>query len=403
VRPRAGSLLAGVSLGLAQHLGLNVRTVRLVLVGSCAVAGAGLVLYAWLWAFVPSVPAPGMTTADRPTAAQVVGTGRRWRRTNDVLLGAGLVLGGLYVLAWRFGLSLQPGLVLPALVVVIGAGIAYWQLDEVERGRWATRAGVRRSRGAIWRLAGGLALTLIGLLLLVLRDTDVATLGSALLAVVAVLAGTGLVLAPWGLRLWQDLDAERAATAREAERADIAAHLHDSVLQTLALIQRRSGDPAEVARLARAQERDLRGWLYAPARQEYDGVAAAVTAAAAEIEETHGVVVEVVTVGDRVPDERTEALIAATREAVHNAVRHSGASVAVYLECNADGVEAFVRDRGSGFDVNGIPDDRHGVRESIIGRMERHGGSARIRSDAEGTEVRLLLPDPVPARNRGAS
>jgi signal transduction histidine kinase len=305
------------------------------------------------------------------------------------------------VLAWRFGLSLQPGLVLPALVVLIGAGIAYWQLDEVERGRWAGRAGVRRSRGAIWRLAGGLALTLIGLLLLVLRDTDVATLGSALVAVVAVLAGTGLVLAPWGLRLWQDLDAERAATAREAERADIAAHLHDSVLQTLALIQRRSAEPAEVARLARAQERDLRGWLYGPARSEHPAVAAAVTAAATQIEETHGVVVEVVTVGDREPDERTDALVAALREAVHNAVRHSGASVAVYLECNADGVEAFVRDRGTGFDLDGIPGDRHGVRESIIARMERHGGSARIRSDGDGTEVRLLLPDQ--ARIKGAA
>jgi len=218
-----------------------------------------------------------------------------------------------------------------------------------------------------------------------------------LVAAIAVLAGAGVVLAPWGLRLWRDLDAERAARAREAERSDIAAHLHDSVLQTLALIQRRSDDPVQVARLARAQERDLRTWLYGGDAVDAGSVAAQIKAAAAEVEDRHGASIEVVVVGDRPADDRTTALVAALREAMVNAVKHgqptSSAPVQVYVEATADGVEAFVRDRGPGFELDAVPPDRLGVRESIVARMHRHGGSATVRSTAgEGTEVRLEMP-----------
>ena len=241
-------------------------------------------------------------------------------------------------------------------------------------------------------------LVIAGILLLVVQQSDILLLGSTLLAAIAVLVGVGVVFAPWGVRMWRDLDAERAARARESERADIAAHLHDSVLQTLALIQRRASDSGEVLRLARAQERDLRGWLYGSAGG-YGGdpttMAARVAETTAEAEDVHGAVIEVVTVGDRPVDERTAALLAALREAVFNAARHADGAIRVYVESGPDGVEAFVRDRGPGFEMSAVPEDRLGVRESIIGRMERHGGSARVlTAPGDGTEVRLLLPDP---------
>jgi signal transduction histidine kinase len=296
------------------------------------------------------------------------------------------------LLAARSGWAVRPGLVLPLLIVAAGAVIAYAQFDEVDRARWFARTGVG-TRSAALRLALGVMLVILGVLLLVVQAADLLLLGRTLLAAVAVLVGVVVVLAPWGVRFWRDLDAERAGRAREAERADIAAHLHDSVLQTLALIQRRSHDGAEVVRLARAQERDLRGWLYGGAATDPTTISARVEALAAEAEDVHGSVIEVVTVGDGPVDDRAAALLAALREAVMNAARHAQSPVRVYVEVGPEGVEAFVRDRGPGFDLAAVPDDRLGVRESIIGRMERHGGSARLLSaPGEGTEVRLLLP-----------
>ncbi|MGL4175265.1 MAG: sensor histidine kinase, partial [Dermatophilaceae bacterium] len=170
------------------------------------------------------------------------------------------------------------------------------------------------------------------------------------------------------------------------------AHLHDSVLQTLALIQRQSADPASVTRLARAQERELRSWLYAGPVGAQSSLAAAVTEVANEVEDVHGVPIDLVVTGDRPFEEHGAALSRAVREALLNAVRHGRPPVAAYLEIGTDGVEAFVRDRGDGFDLDDVPDDRLGVRQSVLGRMERHGGSARIRRLEEGTEVELRLP-----------
>jgi signal transduction histidine kinase len=342
---------------------------------------------------VPEVPAAVAADDADTTAAVATRRPPRIRRSGDLLAGVLLVLAGGVLLLSRQGWVTNPGLVLPLLVLGAGAIIAYAQLDEVERNRWASRSGVG-TRGAVLRIIGGLVLAVVGILLFFVQGADVGQLGRTLLAAVAVLAGTVLVLAPWGLRLWRDLDEERAARIRESERADIAAHLHDSVLQTLALIQRRSTDPAEVVRLARAQERDLRGWLYGASAVNPSTLAARVAAITAEAEDVHGAVIEVVTVGDRPVDDRTRAMLAALREAVFNAARHAGAPVQVYVESGPTGVEAFVRDRGVGFELAAVPEDRLGVRESVIGRMERHGGSARVRSaPGDGTEVRLLMPD----------
>jgi signal transduction histidine kinase len=209
------------------------------------------------------------------------------------------------------------------------------------------------------------------------------------------MAGLAVVLGPWLHRLGAEITAERAERVRTQERADVAAHLHDSVLQTLALIQSSAQDPGRVAQLARAQERDLRAWLYGATDAPADRLAAALRAVAAEVEDTHGVPVQVVTVGDAPLTSRVEALVAATREALANAVRHSGAGrVDLYAEVSGGAAEVFVRDRGRGFDQDTVPLDRLGVRGSIVDRMARHGGDTTIRSaPGDGTEVRLSLPD----------
>jgi len=394
-------MLGGVAAGVAVHLNLPVRAVRVAFVIASIAGFAGVVLYGWLWALVSEV-APGSATEARQretggsapleVEAEVAATSTRVRA--DLLAGAFLIAAGAVLLASRAGWGwVRPGLILPLLIVTAGAVIAYAQIDEVDRARWFARTGVG-TRSAALRLALGVLLVILGVLLLVVQEADILLLGRTLLAAIAVLVGVGVVLTPWGVRIWRDLDAERAARARESERADIAAHLHDSVLQTLALIQRRSHDGAEVVRLARAQERDLRGWLYGAADADPTTVAARVAALAAEVEDVHGAVVEVVSVGDRPVNDRSASLLAALREAMVNAARHAESPVRVYVECTPEGVEAFVRDRGPGFDLAEVPEDRLGVRESIIGRMERHGGSARVRSaPGEGTEVRLLLPD----------
>jgi signal transduction histidine kinase len=224
----------------------------------------------------------------------------------------------------------------------------------------------------------------------------------ALLAVLVTLVGVGVITVPWWVRLARELTDERRERIAETERAEIAAHLHDSVLQTLALIQRQSDQPREVARLARSQERELRTWLYGPGGygrtpQLDAGLTEALAAAAAEVEDTYAVTVNPVVVGgDRPLDDRLRALVLAGREAMVNAAKHAGvAEVSVFCEVETGEVHLFVRDRGKGFDPDTVPDDRHGLADSVHGRMERHGGTVRLRSTpGEGTEVHLTVSTP---------
>ena len=315
----------------------------------------------------------------------------------SVATGIGLLMLALLLLFREWGLWIGDGLVWPVVLAAAG-GALIWRQSATRRGsRARRRAGgsARRSDGsALGRAALGVALVVGAALLFLYFNDALAPARDVLLPVVVVLVAGMLILAPWWIRLVRGLADERAERVRSQERAELAAHLHDSVLQTLALMQRQADNPREVAGLARRQERELRAWLNGGRPWgERSTFAAALELAAAEAEEAHGVVVDVVAVGDHPLDDDAEALVAAAREAIVNAAKFGdGAPVSVYAEATDDAVEVFVRDRGPGFDPDAVPADRRGVRESIVGRMERHGGSALIHSvPGEGTEVELRM------------
>jgi signal transduction histidine kinase/phage shock protein PspC (stress-responsive transcriptional regulator) len=397
-------LLGGVASGLAQHLGVRTVYVRAVFLVTATI-GLGVVLYGALWLFLPTdshleEASPGLEAATRQGKRP-----RRARRLQDAgpLVASAAILLGIVVL----GHSIVGRSVVfwPLLIGVVGLAVLWRQADEAQRERWLDSTGrIDLKRAVVGnggfasyaRLLAGGALLVLALVLFAVQTGQPGRFGVARDVVVAGglgVAGLALTVGPWVFRLAGDLSEERAARVRSQERADMAAHLHDSVLQTLALIQRHAGDSRQVATLARAQERDLRSWLYGEQPPPDTSVAGALRAAAAEVEDSHGVPVEVVVVGDAPMTERVRPLVLAAREAMVNAARHSGAGqVDVYVECSAGSTEVFVRDRGQGFDESTVPPDRLGVRNSIRDRMQRHGGSATIRSaPGEGTEVRLAM------------
>ncbi len=398
--------LGGVAAGLAHHLGLPVLWVRMGMLALVAFGGFGAVLYAGLWLILPAQRhtdpvSPGLDAATR----QGRRGGRRERRWTDygplVAVGA-IAIGVLLLITFVTGQTLAFG---PLLLAGSGVAVLWWQADEAQRNRWSdpSRAmGPLRAVvggggwGAYLRIGTGLLLLVAAITLFSLRSGSLVVALNVGLAAAFGIVGLGFMVGPWLFRLSSDLSEEREARVRSEERADVAAHLHDSVLQTLALIQRSSGDAATVSRLARAQERDLRTWLFDVETTGPTMLAAALRATAAAVEDAHGVPVEVVCVGDVAITDESRALVLAVGEAITNAAKHAGAGVVdVFAEASSAGVEVFVRDRGVGFVVDAIAEDRHGVRSSIIGRMERHGGAAAVRSvPGEGTEVRLSLPAP---------
>jgi signal transduction histidine kinase/phage shock protein PspC (stress-responsive transcriptional regulator) len=366
--------IAGVCGGIAEHLGISSALVRLLMV-LAVVAGPGVFVYGFFWV---------MTRPDTSATQGVpVARSRRPLTRNQVLLvigAAGLAIGlGWGGPAGQLGRHL--GFLLPVVAVAVGAFLAWSQLDASERSRWAGRS--KRGRIlAVARPVVGVVLATVGVVALATQGQGFDVVLTSALAAVAVLVGAAVAALPRVVRMWQGLQAEQTERIRATERADIAAHLHDSVLQTLALVQRRADDPATVIRLARSQERELREWLYADQNRSTDSLASSVTTVAHEVDVT----------GDRPMDDGGQALVKATREALLNAVRHGAAPVSVYVEVGPSGVEAFVRDHGPGFEMTEIGDDRLGVRESILGRMRRHGGAARMRRLESGTEIELTLP-----------
>ena len=262
-------------------------------------------------------------------------------------------------------------------------------------GRVADRRILAGVAAALVQVVLGVGLVVTGVAVFFVATPSVESPGAGILATAAIAVGLVNIFGPWWWRLTHDLSAERQERIRSQERAEVAAHIHDSVLQTLALIQRNSADARMVSTLARSQERELRAWLYGtPAVDSNESLSTAIQRVGDEIEDLHRVTVETVAVGDCAVDERLVALVSSSREALTNAARHSGAAVvSAYIEVEPDQVTVFVRDRGKGFDLDEVPSDRRGIADSILWRMERHGGKAVIRSEpGQGTEVELVMP-----------
>ncbi|WP_406211027.1 PspC domain-containing protein [Kitasatospora sp. NBC_01560] len=442
-------MLGGVAHGLAVHLGLPVTWVRVAFVLLFFAQGIGALLYAAFWFVVPIgigepaqrggahwvyvdgafVPA-GSWQASGASGAEL-SKGRRGRigRLRELLQhalqgepavvpdtvepgaaraaskrqgGLGqlaalvMVVIGLIALLNALGVQTARPYTWPLLAIGVGVALVWRQADDSRWQRWFGLEEGEKRRGAYTRVGGGVLLVVAGTIAFLAMQGSGSTLGSVIEASLAVLAGVLVLVGPYALRMWQDLGAERTARIRAQERAEIAAHVHDSVLHTLTLIQRRAEDPKEVLRLARAQERELRLWLYRPeaaAEAAPDTMAESLRAVVAEVEDRHGVPVEVVVVGDCPMDERIAAQMQAAREATVNAAKYGGGGpVQVYAEVEGRTVMVFVRDHGPGFDPDTVPEDRMGVRESILGRMKRNGGTARVRPAPDGgTEVELEM------------
>ena len=382
-------VIGGVAAGIARRLGIDPIIVRVVFVATTFAGGAGLAGYLLGWALMPT------EGSARAPVERIVGRRDTWM----IVAGAVcLALAGLLLLR-HWGLWFSDQNVWPVILVAAGGALIWRQStlppEEGEPAPRATRTSslptLRLPADAAGRALVGAALVVGGGLVFLWLNDALRPARDVLLAVVVVVVALTLILAPWWLRLVRGLSAERAERIRSQERAEVAAHLHDSVLQTLALIQRKADDPRAVVALARAQERDLRAWLYEDPAAPTSSLRAALEEAAAEVETLHGVPVEVVLVGDAALDDGLVAMVRASREAMLNAARHSGApAVDVFAEVEGRQVDVFVRDRGSGFDPDAVPADRLGLKGSVIGRMTRHGGKATVRSaPGEGTEVHL--------------
>jgi signal transduction histidine kinase len=378
-RNSSGRWVGGVAGALAGHLGLSRRIVRVSFVILAFCAGLGLLLYGAFWIVLPTRPEAKPEGMIR-SAAQYVGA-----------LVAAVVVLVVNVRTLPLGYYF-----VPSVLACFGVALLWRQATETDRERWRRLSRSSLSASAAdrigWlRIVGGVVLVLSGAVIILAR-AGIAAVGAGVLAMLITVVGVAMITGPWWLKLVRDLTDERNERIRNEERADIAAHLHDSVLQTLALIQRNAGSPREVARLARSQERELRTKLYGsdvPNGQ----FGAALHAAAAEVEDTYAVTVDVVVVGDHDLDARLDALVGATREALVNVAKHAEVDrVSVYAEVAAQAAEVFVRDRGIGFDPARTDASRQGIRGSIIGRLARHGGTAIIKSQpGQGTEVQLKV------------
>ncbi len=374
-RRREDRVIAGVAGGIADRLGVVDLYVRAGFLVLTLIWGVGIFLYLALWAYTLD------RTHDSPPGLEE----SEQRKVGYLLMFAG----GL--LAFRsIGIWSSDRLVWPGAAVILGMAFLLDRRDIDPRSAilavFDPRSGRFRSRAVI-----GILLLVVGIS--ILSAAAVPALETVVLAVVVTGVGMAVLFGPWVWRMATDLGAERSKRIREEERADMAAHLHDSVLQTLALIQR-TDDPRRVSTLARVQERELRRWLYdASVADGQDLLSRALQKEADRIENTYDVPVVLVTVGDRAVDDHVRAMVAAAGEALTNAARHSGADrISVYSEVAEDSSDVWVSDLGRGFDTGRVASDRRGIAESIVSRMQSHGGKATIASvPGEGTEVHLQL------------
>jgi signal transduction histidine kinase len=404
-RTRSDRLVAGVAGGVARHLGLNPHVVRLAFIVLSFAAGFGVIVYLLLWLLAPLETVEAAAAAATVAAGEPHGTARRPlpRPTTQQLVGLALILVGVATLFLLTGYWFGWELGWPASLAAIGFAVLWARSTDDGHARWdpatfrSPLQAMVSGRASLPRVVFGGALIVGGMAVFLAATTSLSAAANVVLAVIVTVGGLALLAGPWVWRLAGELMDERNSRIRSEARAEMAAHLHDSVLQTLALIQR-AQEPKEMASLARTQERELRAWLYGRA-PSLRGVTLrdAIDEMAGRVERDHRVRVEAIVVGDLdVDDEGLRALVAACSEATLNAARHSGVDeVSVFVEVEDAQVSAFVRDEGAGFDPGSVPGDRRGIADSIVRRMERHGGTAEIRSEADrGTEIVLRLPWP---------
>jgi signal transduction histidine kinase len=395
-RPLAGRLIGGVAAGVAERTGLDLSLVRAVLIVAALVT-SGFVAAAYVVAWL-LIPARG---ADTNIATRALADKRGIALATalaSVLVVALVIISALNA-SWVVSFGVPLIVCAAGLVLIARNADADEQQHLREFADPASRPSSSRRSRRLLRVAVAVLLLLGGVAALLSDHKINVELLLPLSGILLLIAGVALCFGPWWLRIARDLVKERQARIRAEERADMASRVHDSVLQTLALIQRRADDPNQVTHLARAQERELRAWLFdGRAPGSLDGQAATVADAVRliqqEVEAQHGISVEAVTVGDCPLDEELTALLAAGKEATVNAAKWSGANVvSVFAEVEPDSVSLFVRDRGRGFDPDAVPDDRKGLAESVRARVSRRGGSVTIRSaPGEGTEVSLVMP-----------
>jgi signal transduction histidine kinase len=394
-RVKEGRIAGGVAAGISAKTGMSVTLIRVIFFLTAIITGFGLAIYVIAWLFLPA------TDENTNIASRAVGD---LRGIALATVTASMMI-VLLVFISILGIGLFSSLSWPLVLAAAGLVLIWRNASPAEQatmqGFTQPLLGAAESGG---RSRFGLRLLIAGLLLIIglavlASEHDAVALLQPLAGLVLVIGAVAALCGPWWLRVMRDLVVERQARIRAEERADIAARVHDSVLQTLALIQRRADSPQQVIQLARAQERELRSWLFdGRAPGSMDGMAATFAAAIRriqqDVEAQHGVAIEAVTVGDCGIDDDLGALLAAAREATVNAAKWSGAQVvSLFAEVEPDEVSVFVRDRGRGFDPAAVPADRKGLAESVRARMERRGGCATVRSVlGEGTEVSLTMP-----------
>jgi signal transduction histidine kinase len=387
-RDPAVGLAGGVVAGFAGRRGVSVTAVRvLISVFTPITGGFPVIVYVGLWLFLPA----GGEETSIFTRARSDRLGITLAAGLASLLAALMLIAGAlhdgWVSSWTWPLVFGA-----AGMVLIWRNASAEEQTRLRRMIGWLGATAGSSKRTVARVAISLAMLATGTGLLLSGHESLAMLrplaGGALM-----LAAVVLLLGPWWLRIARDLVLERQARARAEERAEVAARVHDSVLQTLALIQRRASDPQQVVRLARVQERELRSWLFGGNETEAS-FAAGIRVIQQDIEDRYSVPVEAVTVGDCELDAGLEALLAAAREATVNAAKWSGAGViSLFAEVEPAQVSVVVRDRGKGFDPKDVPADRKGLAESVRGRMSRHGGTATVHSAVgEGTKVTVTMP-----------
>jgi signal transduction histidine kinase len=394
-RGRENCILGGVCGGFATRLGIQERNIRVVFALLTLIFGFGVLLYMTFWLVLTR------SGEEHPIIQQIFQN----RREAQLVLVAFIATIVLIITLQTTGTRTSDGFGWPLLLSAFAA-FAVWRGASTDERNHLTEffntapfiggTFAKSRRGIVLRVVAGAALIFVGLHQLHRLGGFWGTTGSAILGTAVLVFGVLVLFAPWWLQNVRELTSERRERVRVEERASMVAHLHDSVLQTLTLIERAAANEADVVRLARNQERELRQWLFSPetvtsASTSFVGLVGAIEH---DVENDYGVRVELVTVGDCVPDERVTTLVAAAREAAINAAKWSqAASLSIFTEVEPTTLSIFVRDRGVGFDLDAIPADRQGVALSIRQRMSQLGGEAIINTEVgSGTEVQLVLP-----------